>query len=558
MRSVVGMILLAFMISCGGGGNSGSSSGGAGNTGGSSPINQGITVSNISIFPSTVPLGQGGGSTSVSIIINFNDTTAQVSGLKITDGNTSQTVSLSISPETVGATQTSFMINTSQLGTRNLKFECVCSDGLLSNPVTANFSVGPGIQSFSPINIAAGGPSLVLTVMGVGFTTHSTIQWNGNNKPTTYVSPTLIQANLSTQDILNSGLARAIVVNPDSEGGATLPISIPVNNVTAKVAGPIANDIAWDPFRQVIYASYPSNSGALGNRVASIDPTTGDIINSLNVGSEPNRLALSGDGNYLYVGLDGSSSIQRLQLPNLTPDISIQLGSDPNYGPYYALDLQVAPGRPNTIAVSLGCRNLSVPAVGGIVVFDDTIARLNRGTGPTGLTNPYGSIQWGIDDTHLYACNDETTGGDYYVFTVSSGGVYLVSDLPYIINPFYTKIHFDTTNSMVYADSGQVLVPDTGVLMGTFSADGSMTTDPVNGLAYFAGINWIKSTNTLYMNCFNLKTFSLLSTASLVWGNGNPVLLQPSRTIKTPGGTLIVGGRSLPVLLLSGPFVQGN
>ena len=61
-------------------------------------------------------------------------------------------------------------------------------------------------------------------------------------------------------------------------------------------------------------------------------------------------LAISDDAKYLYVGLDGKGTVQRLLLPGLTPDISIPLGSDPNLGAYHALDLQVAPGAPKTIA----------------------------------------------------------------------------------------------------------------------------------------------------------------------------------------------------------------
>ena len=90
----------------------------------------------------------------------------------------------------------------------------------------------------------------------------------------------------------------------------------------------------------------------------------------------PDRLAISDDGKYLYVGLDGKGTVQRLLLPALTPDISIPLGSDPTLGITHALDLQVAPGASKTIAVSKGVVQApSIQAQGGIAIYDDAVQR---------------------------------------------------------------------------------------------------------------------------------------------------------------------------------------
>src|SRR3954447_23381520 len=64
------------------------------------------------------------------------------------------------------------------------------------------------------------------------------------------------------------------------------------------------NDLVYDERSRRLYAPIPSRAGELGNRIAAIDPASGAILASVFVGSEPDKLALSRDGDYLYVGLD--------------------------------------------------------------------------------------------------------------------------------------------------------------------------------------------------------------------------------------------------------------
>jgi hypothetical protein len=111
-------------------------------------------------------------------------------------------------------------------------------------------------------------------------------------------------------------------------------------------------------------------------------------------------LAISDDSQFLYVGMGGTSSVQRVTLPGLVPDISYSLPRDSNGGPYFALDLQVAPGAPNTTAVSKG--TMILQPTGGISVYDDSTPGPTsvQGFGPT--FDSYDSIQWGSDATKLY------------------------------------------------------------------------------------------------------------------------------------------------------------
>jgi hypothetical protein len=115
-------------------------------------------------------------------------------------------------------------------------------------------------------------------------------------------------------------------------------------------------------------------------------------------------LAISGDDQYLYVALDGSSSVQRFLLPGLTPDISYSLGRSDVVGALDALSLQVAPGARTRWPWRW--------------IYDDATAR------PTFATSGApGSLQWGSDASTLYAANNSTTGFDLYTYAVSSSGL---------------------------------------------------------------------------------------------------------------------------------------
>src|SRR6185503_17911836 len=74
------------------------------------------------------------------------------------------------------------------------------------------------------------------------------------------------------------------------------------------------NDLVSNQATQKLYASVPSNQGSTGNSVAEIDPVLGSITNQTFIGSEPTHLSQADDGQTLYVGLEGASSIRKYNI----------------------------------------------------------------------------------------------------------------------------------------------------------------------------------------------------------------------------------------------------
>lgn len=140
-------------------------------------------------------------------------------------------------------------------------------------------------------------------------------------------------------------------------------------------------DLICDPFAQRLYASVPATGGALSNRVVVIDPVIGRVESSFYVGDNPGKLALSDDGQLLYVactpqGEYGTNWVRRFVVSSRTQDLEIPLGSHSYYlFTYFASDLAPLPGSPRSVAVAKATAFLGYyPEVD---IFDDGVQRSN-------------------------------------------------------------------------------------------------------------------------------------------------------------------------------------
>jgi IPT/TIG domain len=426
----------------------------------------------------------------------------------------------------------------------------------LPSPVPAPNA--PTITSLNPSSAIAGSAGSVLNVTGTQFDIAATVQFNGSALPTTFVSSTQLQAAIPASDVATPGTANIMVANPPATGGNSSGATFFVGSAggissaggfAVQIVNQASKEIVFDPADQLFYLSVP-NSGPAGNTIAVLDPATAKIAGQQYAGSNPKAIAISDDGQFIYVGLDGSSSVQRFILPGLVPDINYSLGAaSVGGGPFHALDLQVAPGLPHTTAVTLAVSASSPSAQGGITIFDDTAARptIAKGFGPGGGSALYDSLQWGVDATALFAANYEDSGFDFYSLSVTSSGVSLVSDFQNTFSSFSNKIHFDPGTKLVYGDDGHVVNPATGVSLGTFPVSGFvvpiMVPDSGLNLAFFAAQTGYSSV-TIYS--YNLSTFAQVSSITISNVNGNPIRLirwgQNGLAFNTDAGQIVLVG----------------
>jgi trimeric autotransporter adhesin len=97
----------------------------------------------------------------------------------------------------------------------------------------ANFTVAPApaanLTTLSPGAAITGGAGFTLTINGTGFINGSTVQWNGTNRTTTFVSPTQVTAAIPAADLASPGSATVTVIATQASGGAVsnaLPFTI--------------------------------------------------------------------------------------------------------------------------------------------------------------------------------------------------------------------------------------------------------------------------------------------------------------------------------------------
>ena len=371
----------------------------------------------------------------------------------------------------------------------------------LSNTVTFNITnpPPPTITQLSPSAAAINSPATV-SIYGTGFITSSTVAVNGATVPSTYASPTQITATIPASSLATPGNANVTVTTPAPGGGTTAPLPF-----TVYISIP-NNDIVYNAVDGLLYASVPATApGVPGNAVIGIDPLTGTISRQIQVGSNPNQLALSSDGTQLFVGLDGSSSVAQVNLTQGKVVNQFYLGGGPGvYNPtYIAKYLAAVPGSPNSVVVAASS--------GKETIYDSGVPR-------TAVASSVGSgpMSFGSSVSTLYVA-----GSQLESYSVGSTGITGGTQLSgYSSSYSVTGLQYD--NGALYVSNGTVVNASTGLLAGTFYtsptavAAGPVVSDSTLGRAFIGTAGF--SSNAI--SVFDEASFNLLGTIP-VNGLGN-------------------------------------
>ncbi len=373
---------------------------------------------------------------------------------------------------------------------------------------TANLHIvarEPFIGGVNPASIAAGTASEPILVNGQNFASGSTVQWNGVNVPTTYLSSTQLQAQPTTAELASPGIIQLTVKNPSpgtvsqyTNFNVTAPITITILDLPA-------NNLVWDPFAQMIYASLPSSYGVNGNSIAVINPATGAITGYHFAGSEPGALALDSTSKYLYVGLNGNNSVERLALPAFTPSADISLGKNSSGGPNIAEAIAVSPTDPLTFAVETGTSGCC--CCGTLDFFTGTtkLANSNISNGMTQLVFASGTTLYGYTSGTLSQVNVTATGG-----TLGQTWTDIVNG---------SAISY--SGGLIFGGAGQEFNPASGLLLGTFDTGNNSCCNGGTQILSNSAINrafvlgQTPFFNSLGITSYNLAQFTPKAVADL-------------------------------------------
>ncbi|MEP7270023.1 MAG: hypothetical protein ABI882_00885, partial [Acidobacteriota bacterium] len=143
----------------------------------------------------------------------------------------------------------------------------------------------PVLNSISPDTVTSGGPDFTLTLNGSFFIASSVVQVNGQNRPTTFVSSTQLQATIFAADISAGGVAQIRVFTPLPGGGnsQTLSLTIGQGAPTIVFLSPNSALVGGPGFTlNIIGNSFTSNSVVRWNG----SPRTTTFINGTELHAE--------------------------------------------------------------------------------------------------------------------------------------------------------------------------------------------------------------------------------------------------------------------------------
>ena len=345
--------------------------------------------------------------------------------------------------------------------------------------------------------------------------------------------------NDATGDLDNDGFTNIAEYNAGTRpnvADATLP---PPPNPGTLPPGPAVghavqlasiSDIAYSSMTQLVYAAMLGNPGS----VIPINPTTGAVGTAIPVGRNPIKLAVSDNGQYLYVGfeatnLNGLPQVWRINLASHTVDLAIPLGNSQFNGPQFAEDIQVLPGNPTSFVVSL--RNCCFsPRHEGVAVFDGATRRAQVTPNHTGSN----VIEFSASAGTLYGYNNETTEFGFRTMAVTASGVtvtdnYTSFQTPTLLSGFATDIHFG--GGFIYSTDGKMVDPIARTVVRSFSgAFGPVVSEPLRNRVF-------------YLTASTVRAFDVGSGTEV----GNASLTNVAGVNGTPNGIIRWGAKGLAV-----------
>jgi hypothetical protein len=391
-------------------------------------------------------------------------------------------------------------------GSVSITANCPTAATPTSNALTFNVT-NPPVPTLTSLSVTSGpiATDTKLTLYGTGFAAASTVSYNGQAVTTTYSSPTSVTATIPASQLLFPGTGNVTVTTPAPGGGTSIALLytayIPI----------VSNSMVYNPTNGLLYVSVPSSAGATyGNSVVSVDPQTGAIGTPIRVGAEPNKLAVTDDGKFLWVALDGAAAVRKVDLT--TGTAGLQFGYGGNGGIYQApgavTALLALPGSDNSVVVSTNGNYAT--AIG---IYDNGVF---RGTPSTTYNyNSYQALQADGSRNEIYAANS----GTYVVYTYSATGL---TQKATASNGTYTNYSSSSdlqiAASRAYTDVGKVYDSESGALLGTFYQSGTNVASGPSTADTTLGKAFVLDSSTQYgsinqIQIFNLSDFNPTSSS---------------------------------------------
>jgi hypothetical protein len=310
----------------------------------------------------------------------------------------------------------------------------------------------------SPTMQIKNGP-VTVEVYGANFYPSSVIEINGTPQTTTYYSAGQLQAILDSTFTSADGEILVSVFNPAPGGGTS--VGVPLTRY--QVLNVDAAFLAYSPTSKLLYASIPSSAPAHPDTVIPINPTTGALGIPIPVGKNPGLLAVSSDGNYLFVAANQDQTVQRIDLS--TKKVDRTFAFPPNSttccGSLSATDLKGIPGSPKEVVLSA---QIPLYGYGETALYND-VGMVNYVPTSSSATLSFSSFAYAGDPLSIYAL-PFTNGSFFNVISIDSQGLHFTPSSYGFNNTTGAQVVSDGT--LLYTSAGEVWNPSTQLQIGSF------------------------------------------------------------------------------------------
>jgi DNA-binding beta-propeller fold protein YncE len=273
---------------------------------------------------------------------------------------------------------------------------------------------------------------------------------------------------------------------------------------TIRVVSLTTNRIAYNPVDGMIYGTGPSSAGApAGNSITPISTATATLGASVFMGSEPNQLAISDSGRYIYVGLGGTGAVRRFDTTTQSAGLEFSLGSG-SLSLHYVDDIEVQPGNESVVAISRRNQGFS-PRHEGVAIYENGVMRPTTTPGHTGAN----VIAFSESPEVLYGYNNETTEYGVRRISVSPSGATVAQTYAGLISGFGVDIKYAAGH--IYSTSGRKIHAASGTIVGSFPTTGLVEPDQANGRVYFLA----SSGTPRILRVYDLESFLEIGSVSI-------------------------------------------
>jgi hypothetical protein len=218
-----------------------------------------------------------------------------------------------------------------------------------------------------------------------------------------------------------------------------------------------------------LYASIP-----VSDSIVALSVPTGTVTAEIPVGDYPNRMAMSGDGQFLYVGLDGPGAVRRVDLITPTATLEFPLVPIPDCvfsNPTQAFDIVVLADNPHTIVVSAQRAGFSGPCTGG-AVYDNGIPRPVQ---PQYYLGRY-VIEPSALPTTVYGFPSDSDHYQMSTWAITPDGVTITHNTLVLTDSLGADYQY--SEGYLYGTNGAKIDPVAQTLLGMYPGQGPIVRDP--------------------------------------------------------------------------------